>query len=87
MKHFYLLTVLFLALQATPAVYGQESLLATPDAVSRHADNLVCNGDFESPSTDRLILRGQNASGWDITGSTLMVNHLRLFPFGWPPEN
>jgi hypothetical protein len=44
-------------------------------------ENLVRNGDFENPLTDKLALWDGKLSDWEIKGATLVVNHLRLFPF------
>jgi len=43
--------------------------------------DLIRNGSFESPLTDNLSWAGGKPADWDIKGSSLLVNHLRLFPF------
>jgi hypothetical protein len=44
-------------------------------------ENLLRNGDFEAPFTDKMLVSNGKPAAWDIQGSTLLVNHLRLFPF------
>ncbi|MBJ6367473.1 hypothetical protein [Snuella sedimenti] len=48
------------------------------------AQDLIQNGDFEYPITDKLSMEVQGANaipGWISETPLLMVNHLRLFPY------